>query len=141
MNPLLLEGIFNLGKGLIDKFFPDPALKAQAQLDLLKMQQTGELAELASSTQLANAQIQVNLAEASSGDKFAADWRPFIGWTCGFAFAYAAIFEPLMRFVAKVGFAYVGAFPDIDTNITMQVLLGILGLGAMRSTEKIKGVA
>jgi hypothetical protein len=60
---------------------------------------------------------------------------------CGFAFAYAAILEPVARFVAAVMFGYKGAFPAIDTALTIQVLFGILGLGAMRMREKEKGVA
>ena len=60
MNPLLLSGLFDLGKGLIDRLFPDPAAKAAAQLELLKMQSAGELAHLAAETDLAKLQVQVN---------------------------------------------------------------------------------
>ena len=138
MNPLLLSGLFDLGKGLIDRLFPDPAAKAAAQLELLKMQQAGDLAQLAADTDLAKLQIQTNIAEAS-GNWFTAGWRPFIGWICGVSLCYVAIIEPIARFVAQVWFHYAGAFPTINTDLTMQVLLGMLGLGAMRSVEKIKG--
>ena len=138
MNPLLLSGLFDLGKGLIDRLFPDPAAKAAAQLELLKMQNAGDLAQLAADTDLAKLQIQTNLAEAA-GNWFTAGWRPFIGWICGVSLCYVAIIEPVARFVAQVWFPYTGAFPTIDTQLTMQVLLGMLGLGAMRSAEKIKG--
>ena len=138
MNPLLLSGLFDLGKGLIDRLFPDPAAKAAAQLELLKMQNAGDLAQLAADTDLAKLQIQTNLAEAA-GNWFTAGWRPFIGWICGVSLCYVAIIEPVARFVAQVWFAYTGVFPTIDTQLTMQVLLGMLGLGAMRSAEKIKG--
>ena len=138
MNPLLLSGLFDLGKGLIDRLFPDPAAKAAAQLELLKMQQAGDLAQLVADTDLAKLQIQTNMAEAA-GNWFTAGWRPFIGWICGVSLCYVAILEPVARFVAQVWFAYTGAFPTIDTQLTMQVLLGMLGLGAMRSAEKIKG--
>ena len=138
MNPLLLSGLFDLGKGLIDRLFPDPAAKAAAQLELLKMQQAGDLAQLAADTDLAKLQIQTNIAEAA-GNWFTAGWRPCIGWVCGAGLAYAALIEPFARFIAKVGFGYVGDFPVIDTNLTMQILMGMLGLGAMRSIEKIKG--
>ena len=138
MNPLLLSGLFDLGKGLIDRVLPDPAAKAAAQLELLKMQQAGDLAQLAADTDLAKLQIQTNMAEAA-GIWFTAGWRPFIGWICGVSLCYVAILEPVARFVAQVWFAYTGAFPTIDTQLTMQVLLGMLGLGAMRSAEKIKG--
>ena len=138
MNPLLLSGLFDLGKGLIDRLFPDPAAKAAAQLELLRMEQTGALAQLAAETDLAKLQVQVNLEESKSTNWFVAAWRPFIGWTCGFGLAYVSIVEPLARFAAQVWFHYTGSFPIIDTTITMQVLLGMLGLAAARTVEKVK---
>ena len=139
MNPLLLSGLFDLGKGLIDRLFPDPAAKAAAQLELLKMQQAGELAQLAADTDLAKLQIQTNLEEAKSTNWFVAGWRPAIGWVCGAGLAYAALVEPFARFAAKVWFGYTGDFPVINSDLTMQILMGMLGLGAMRSVEKVKG--
>ena len=87
------------------------------------------------------AQIEVNKIEAGSSSIFVAGWRPFIGWGCGSAFLYSAMFEPIARFVAQVGFNYTGAFPQLDTNLTMQVMVGMLGMAGMRSYEKAKGVA
>ena len=139
MNPLFIAPILEIGKGIINRLFPDPAAAAAAQLELLKMQQNGELALLASETDLAKLQIQVNVEEAKSTNWFVAGARPFIMWTCGVALAYVSIVEPVSRFVAKVWFGYVGDFPIIDTNLTMQILMGILGLGAYRTVEKIKG--
>lgn len=139
MNPLVISGLFSAAQSLIERFFPDPEKKAAAQLELLKMQQNGDLAQLAAETDLAKLQIQVNIEEAKSVNWFVAAWRPFIGWTCGFGLAYAALIEPFARFVANVWFGYTGEFPVIDTNLTMQILMGMLGLGAMRSVEKIKG--
>ena len=87
------------------------------------------------------AQIEVNKIEAASSSLFTSGWRPYIGWGCGTAFLYSALFEPIARFVAQVGFNYSGPFPQLDTNLTMQVLLGLLGLAGMRSYEKSQGVA
>lgn len=140
MNPLLLSGIFDIGKNLIDRFFPDPAQKAAAALELARMQQNGELAQLAADTDLSKLQIQTNIEEAKSTNWFVAGGRPFIMWTCGFSLAYAALIEPFARFAAKVWFGYTGDFPLINTDLTLQVLMGILGLGAMRSVEKLKNV-
>ena len=139
MNQLIISGLFTAAQSLIERFFPDPAAKAAAQLELLRMEQTGALAQLASETDLAKLQIQVNVEEAKSTNWFVAGARPFIMWTCGVALAYVSIVEPVSRFVAKVWFGYVGDFPIIDTNLTMQILMGILGLGAYRTAEKIKG--
>ena len=139
MNPLVISGLFSAAQSLIERFFPDPEKKAAAQLELLKMQQNGDLAQLAAETDLAKLQIQVNLEEAKSTNWFVAGARPFIMWTCGFSLAYVSLIEPFARFAAQVWFGYSGEFPVIDTNLTMQVLMGILGLGVMRSAEKIKG--
>jgi hypothetical protein len=87
------------------------------------------------------AQIDVNKVEATSSSLFVSGWRPFIGWGCGLAFIYSALIEPVCRFVATTVFMYNGDFPTINTDLTMQVLLGMLGLGAMRSYEKKSGVA
>lgn len=89
--------------------------------------------------QLDLAQLGVNTEEAKSTNWFVAGWRPAVGWVCGFALFYVALAEPIGRFVAQVLYDYKGAFPVIDTTLTMQVLLGMLGLGAMRSVEKVKG--
>jgi len=139
LNPLLISGLFSAAQGLIGRFFPDPEKQAEAQKALLQMQQNGELAQLAAETDLAKLQIQVNIEEAKSTNWFVAGARPFIMWTCGFSLAYVSLIEPFARFAAKVWFGYSGEFPVIDTNLTMQVLMGILGLGAYRMAEKIKG--
>jgi hypothetical protein len=84
------------------------------------------------------AQISVNLEEAKSESLFVRGWRPATGWICNISFAYVALIEPLARFIATVGFDYAGAFPEIDTNLTLQVLLGMLGLAGLRSFDKTK---
>jgi hypothetical protein len=139
LNPLLISGLFSAAQSLIERFFPDPEKKAAAQLELLKMQQNGELAQLASETDLAKLQIQTNVEEAKSTNWFVAGWRPGIGWVCGAGLAYAALVEPFARFIAKVWFGYTGEFPVISTDLTLQILMGMLGLTAARSIEKIKG--
>lgn len=85
------------------------------------------------------AQVEVNAAEAKSANWFVAGWRPAVGWICAAALGYVAIIEPVARFIATVGVGYAGVFPAIDTTLTMQILLGMLGLGGMRTVEKVKG--
>jgi hypothetical protein len=87
------------------------------------------------------AQIGVDQVEAASDSVFVAGWRPAVGWVGALGLGYVAIVEPFARFLALVGFHYAGPFPVIDTSLTMQVLMGILGLGGMRTFEKVKGVA
>lgn len=131
-----LGSLFDFGGKLLDKIFPDPTKAQEAKIELFKLQQTGELAKLAAETDITKAQIGVNAVEAASASTFVAGGRPFVIWVGGFGLAYAAILEPLLRFIAAVGFHYTGAFPAIDTTITMQVLFGVLGLGALRSYDK-----
>ena len=85
------------------------------------------------------AQIAVNTEEAKSGSIFVAGGRPACIWIGALGLFYASFLEPLMRFIAVVGFHYAGTFPTINTDITMQVLFGLLGLGAYRSFDKLKG--
>jgi hypothetical protein len=131
MDPI--SALLNIGNTLINKIFPDPAQAAQAQLALLKMQQDGELAAI-------SGQMEINKIEAGSSSVFVAGWRPFAGWVCGIGLAYVSIIEPVARLVATL-VGYTGDFPAIDTTLTMQVLLGMLGMGGLRTLDKIKGVA
>lgn len=126
---------------LIGRLFPDPEKAAEAKMKLLEMQQNGQLAELDADLKLALAQLEVNKVEAASSSLLVSGGRPFILWGCGLAMLYVSLLEPLMRFVAVVAFHYTGAFPAIDTTLTTQVLLGLLGLSGMRMAEKFKGVA
>lgn len=144
MNPLLIGPLFEVAKSIINKVWPDPAQQAEAQMRLLQLQQTGELARLAADTDLAKLQIQTNIEEAKSGSLFIAGWRPFVGWTCGIAFAYAYVLLPLLQFAA---FAFgtaemvkqLALLPALDLAGMLPVLFGMLGLGALRTQEKIKG--
>jgi len=86
------------------------------------------------------AQIDVNKEEAKSSSLFVSGWRPWIGWICGNALLYVAIIEPIARFIATM-YGYTGTFPTIDTSLTMQVLLGMLGLAGLRSYDKKQGTA
>jgi hypothetical protein len=129
-----------IGK-VIDRVIPDPVQAAEMKLKVATLEQNGELAQLTAETDLAKGQIDVNKVEAASSSTFVSGWRPYVGWVCGTALAYAGLIEPIARFIAQVIFHYVGAFPVLDTEITLQVLLGLLGLGAMRSYDKKRGTA
>lgn len=141
MSPLLIGPLADLIKSVIGRIWPDPAAQADAQLKLAVMVQNGELAQLAADIDLAKAQLAVNQVEAASSSLWVSGARPFILWICGLALAYAAIIEPMARFVATVICHYQGAFPIINTDITLQLLFGLLGLSGLRSLDKIKGVA
>lgn len=141
MVPLpIIDGVFNVGMKLIERFFPDPATADAAKLKLLEMQQAGELAQLAADTDLAKGQLRVNEVEAANASMFVAGWRPFIGWTCGAAFAYKFVLAPFI----VLGLTAAGHpinLPVLDFTEMSTILLGMLGLGGMRTVEKIRGVA
>jgi len=96
--------------------------------------------QIETATKLAELQAKINEVEASHRSIFVAGWRPFTGWLAAIGLGYAVFLEPLLRFIAKLN-GYEGEFPVINTTITMQVLLGMLGLGGLRSWEKSKGVS
>lgn len=141
MNPLLIGPLLELGKGLINRFFPNPADAAAAQLELLKMAQTGELAQLAAESEIIKAQLAVNAAEAASGNAYASSWRPTVGYICCAGLGYTFLLQPLLPWFAAVFGLIVPPLPSLDTNVLMTLLLGMLGIGGMRSFDKKNGVA
>lgn len=128
-----ITAALDIGGKVIDRLWPDPAQAAAAKLELIKLQQSGELAQI-------TGQMQINQVEAASASVFVAGWRPFIGWICGAALAYKFVLAPALAFgLAAAGHPVV--LPVLDWSEMSTVLLGMLGLGALRTTEKIKGVA
>lgn len=124
----LVSGLF----GLIDDLFTTEEEREAAKLKVLELEKKGELAQLA-----------VNMKEAEHSSMFVAGWRPFIGWVCGLAFAWAFLLQPLLVFIT-VAFGVpvpLDKLPVLDLAVMMPVLMGMLGLGAMRSWEKQNGVA
>ena len=125
---------FDLVKTSLDKFFPDANEEMR-----LKLGQAAQGIQNEYALQLA--QISTNTAEAGSNSVFVSGARPFILWVCGVALAYSALIEPFARFLAVVAFDYAGTFPAINTEITSQILMGMLGLSGYRTVEKLKNVA
>jgi len=131
MDPVTI--MLGIGNKVIDRLWPDPAQAAAAKLELFKLQQSGELAVI-------TGQMEINKAEAANPSVFVAGWRPFIGWVCGAACAWNWIGLPMAKALAvyhQVPFALSPA----DLSEMMPVLIGLLGLGGLRTVEKIQGVA
>ena len=124
---------------IIDKVIPDPAQRDKAKLGVLTLQQNGQLEELKATIQLALAQAQLDNTEASSPSLFKSGWRPFIGWTCGGGLFYQFIFRPIGGWIIE-NWVHWPLPPSLDLTTLMPLLFGMLGLGAMRTVEKIKGV-
>jgi hypothetical protein len=135
-----LTAILGIGEKVIDRLWPDPTQAAAAKIELYKMQQSGELAMLAADVEVAKGQLAVNQVEASNSSLFVAGWRPFIGWTCGAAFAYKFVLAPAGAF-AMAAAGHPIDLPVLDFTEMSTILLGMLGLGGMRTIEKVKGVA
>ena len=135
-----LSALFDLGKTAIEKIWPDPSKRAAELLKLEELKQSGDLARMQAEVNLMLGKIEINKVEAQHPSVFVAGARPAVMWIGAFGLAYAAVVEPIARFVARVCFDYQGEFPVLDTTITMQVLFGILGLGAYRTYEKTKEV-
>eukprot|EP01037_Dinobryon_pediforme_P014236 gene14236-14356_t len=131
-----ITGALELGGKLIDKLIPDPQAKAQATLQLMQLKASGELSALTADTDLAKAQVEVNKAEATSASLFVAGWRPFVGWTCGVGLANDFILRPLAIYVSSVCHVTGAIWPALDMTSLLPLLLGMLGLGAMRTFEK-----
>lgn len=127
---------------LLDKLIPDPEARAQAQLELMRQERAADLEEIKLALSVDQSQNDINKVEAQHASVFVAGWRPFIGWVCGFGMAYHFIAQPLLAFlIANASDGKSVILPVFDMDALNTVLLGMLGLGGMRTFEKIKGVA
>ena len=117
-----------LGKFIEDK---DTKNKIAAELSTLAERHAQELAK---------SQIEVNKAEAQSRHWFVASWRPFIGWTCGIALMWHFVLSQFILFFATMFGFSLPALPEFDMGSLMTVLMGMLGLGGLRTFEKYKGM-
>lgn len=135
-----VAAVAGIGGKLIDRLVPDPAAQADAKLKFAQMIQNGELAKLTADTEIIKAQLEVNKVEATNSSIFVSGWRPFIGWVCGSGLAYQFVFRPIATGTAAI-FGYHVDFPSLDMGTLVTLLAGMLGFGAMRTTEKIQGVA
>ena len=133
MSSVALTGIgavATLAQDLIDRAFPNQAQEMETRLNYLL--QATQL-----DNQLAQAQLSVNQQEAAHENLFVAGWRPCIGWVCGASFAYHLIVQPLLAFT----FAACGRnvpLPVFDTSTLNTTLMGLLGLGTLRTVEKVQ---
>jgi|TARA_R110000744_G_scaffold36954_1_gene84999 hypothetical protein len=129
----LLPSLIPIVGDVLDRFFPNKEEKERAQREI-ESKLTEHLA------QIDLAQLEVNKQEAAHRSLFIAGWRPFIGWTCGLALFYTYLIQPMATFVlAQTGELI--QLPQVDLSMMMPVLLGMLGLGGLRSFEKYKGVS
>lgn len=129
--PLPLLPFLDVAGRVLDRILPDKAAADKAKAELALELQREDV-------QLALAQIDVNKVEAASSDKFTSRARPFILYVCGVAFAYHFVLQPLLAFCI-VNMGYQLTLPDFDMESLSTVLYSILGLGGMRSVERLAG--
>jgi hypothetical protein len=118
---------------ILDKVIPDADEKAKLAHELATMADTH-------AQQALLAQLEINKAEAASGSIFKGGWRPFVGWVCGIALLYHFILSPLIIFGATLTGIDIPPIPEFDMGSLMTVLMGMLGLGGLRTYEKQKGI-
>ncbi len=116
----------DLANTVVNKIWPDKSEQERAQL--------------AAAVALVQGQLDINKAEASNPSVFTSGWRPFIGWVCGAALVYQYLVRPLGEWGSALAGHPLPQMPGLDDNL-WQLLLGMLGLGGLRSFEKIKGVS
>lgn len=124
---------------ILDKLLPDPKAAADAKLKALELAQRGELAALDAEVRLAMGQLEINKAEAQSPSLFKGGWRPATGWVCVFGLGYTYFARPLLPWVMGLWGVEVAPLPAIDTGELMVLLGGLLGLGGMRTIERVNG--
>jgi hypothetical protein len=119
--------------GLLDKFIEDKDQKNALAHEIATLAE-----KQAHEAQLA--QIEVNKQEAQHRSIFVSGWRPFIGWTCGVALAWHFVISPLVLFTTAIVGIEIPELPSFDMETLTTILLGMLGLGSLRSFEKYKGL-
>jgi len=128
-----VTALLDIGSKVIDRLWPDPTQAANAKLELIKLQQSGELQVIAG-------QLDINKVEAANPSVFVSGWRPAVGWVCVLACAWNWIGLP----IAKLGMELWGHPIDLaPANITemLPILMGMLGLGGLRTIEKLNDKA
>lgn len=144
MSPLAIP-LLDIGSKIIDRLWPDPAKAAEAKLELLKLQESGELQRLALDNELMKGQIEVNKVEAASGSLFNSGWRPAIGWTCAVSlFCYYVPYvlaATVLWVVQVVRTGELVARPDLGISDLIGLVLAMLGIAGMRTYEKKINVA
>jgi len=126
----VLQTVLGIGETMLNRWFPDPEKRAQAEREFL-------LSLSADDMKKALAQLEVNAREAAHPSVWVSGWRPFVGWVSGLGFVWATIGQPVVSWVSLTKGWPVP--PAVDSEILLTVLFGMLGLGTLRSVEKVKG--
>ena len=129
----MLANLIGPATQLLDKFIEDKDQKAALAHEINTMASRH-------AQELAKGQIEVNKMEAASSSMFVAGWRPAVGWICALGFLSNFILIPMANFGLALGAVDIQV-PMIDTTQMMPVLMGMLGLGTLRTVEKVRKVS
>ena len=129
----MLQALIGPVASLLDKFIEDKDQKAKLAHEISTM--ATRLAQ-----ELAKGQLEINKVEAQHRSMFVAGWRPFLGWGLSFAMIWHFVLVPLITFICAFAGMDIPDLPFFDMESLMTVLLGMLGLGGLRSFEKAKGL-
>jgi len=129
----IIDGIFKV----FDRVIPDPVERAKIKNAAIELQQAGEFKQLETDLQLALGQLEVNKIEAAAPDLFRGGWRPAVGWVCVIGLLYTYLGRPLLAWGS--GIWNVPVPPSLDLGDLLILLGGMLGLGGMRTMERLKG--
>lgn len=141
LDSILTGGLSNVvatGLEIVNKFIEDPNKKLEAQLEMLRITQTSEFKTLDFQIQQMQMQTEVNKVEAASDNIFKSGWRPAVGWVCAAAFGMQTILFPVASCIAEI-FGKTIHLPTLPTELLYTTLFGMLGIGGMRTFEKMKG--
>lgn len=131
MNPLLLGPLLQMGESILNRVIPDKAERARAEAELLKMAAEGELRQTV-------AQLEINAKEAMHPSVWVAGWRPFFGWAGGVGFLWSTIGQPVLTWYGSArGWP---APPEVNLDLLWAVVTGLLGIGGLRTVEKVRRV-
>jgi hypothetical protein len=138
-------GIWDIVAGpliaIVNKIIPDKTAAAAAIAQLQQLQIQGQLQEeLAQIQAMTVNQSDINKVEAASGSLFVAGGRPAVMWICAAALALIYVIGPIFTWLTAL-FGHPTPFPALDSNTLMTLLFGMLGMGTLRTVDKVKGVS
>jgi hypothetical protein len=132
MNPVFVAPIFGLIKDILGRVLPDNEARRKAEIEVLQTLQNQDFETVLK-------QLEINAKEAAHPSRWVSGGRPFFIWIGGVGFLYAVLIQPLLVWWATIkGWP---TPPDVNIDLLWVVISGLLGLGTMRSFDKLKGTS
>lgn len=141
-----ISSLFSLGKAALERIWPNPKERDEHLRKLEEIRERGDQAELGAYVKVITAQLKINAIEAAHPSLFVSGWRPFIGWAGGASMVFSGLVHPFLCWLITLLKAFdlipkeVEPPPLIESGVLVSIVTGMLGVGAMRSHDKSKGV-